>query len=110
MSSKFIDTTAIMQVIGCIYKHPYLLEQEDKYFFHEEDFTERFHQTLFGSIYNLKMLGANKIDYISLPGLANYESLINLYSFIEGKLCYLQLYNFGFKRIYNPNEILFPIP
>ena len=62
MSSKFVDTTAIMQVIGCIYKHPYLLEQEDKYFFHEEDFTERFHQTLFGSIYNLKMLGANKID------------------------------------------------
>ena len=71
MSSKFIDTTAIMQVIGCIYKHPYLLEQEDKYFFHEEDFTERFHQTLFGSIYNLKMLGANKID---IDDILNYLS------------------------------------
>ena len=72
MSSKFIDTTAIMQVIGCIYKHPYLLEQEDKYFFHEEDFTERFHQTLFGSIYNLKMLGANKID---IDDILNYASM-----------------------------------
>ena len=71
MSSKFKDTTAIMQVIGCIYKHPYLLEQEDKYFFHEEDFTERFHQTLFGSIYNLKMLGANKID---IDDILNYLS------------------------------------
>ena len=60
-----------MQVIGCIYKHPYLLEQEDKYFFHEEDFTERFHQTLFGSIYNLKMLGANKID---IDDILNYLS------------------------------------
>ena len=71
MSSKFVDTTAIMQVIGCIYKHPYLLEQEDKYFFHEEDFTERFQQTLFGSIYNLKMLGANKID---IDDILNYLS------------------------------------
>ena len=71
MSSKFVDTTAIMQVIGCIYKHPYLLEQEGKYFFHEEDFTERFHQTLFGSIYNLKMLGANKID---IDDILNYLS------------------------------------
>ena len=71
MSSKFVDTTAIMQVIGCIYKHPYLLEQEDKYFFHEEDFTERFHQTLFGSIYNLKMLGANKIN---IDDILNYLS------------------------------------
>ena len=71
MSSKFVDTTAIMQVIGCIYKHPDLLEQEDKYFFHEEDFTERFHQTLFGSIYNLKMLGANKID---IDDILNYLS------------------------------------
>ena len=71
MSSKFVDTTAIMQVIGCIYKHPYLLEQEDKYFFHEEYFTERFHQTLFGSIYNLKMLGANKID---IDDILNYLS------------------------------------
>ena len=71
MSSKFVDTTAIMKVIGCIYKDPYLIEQEDKYFFHEEDFTERFHQTLFGSIYNLKMLGANKID---IDDILNYLS------------------------------------
>ncbi len=62
MASKYVDINAIMQVIGCIYKHPFLLEQDDKYFFHEEDFTEKFHQTIFGSIYNLKALGANKIE------------------------------------------------
>lgn len=71
MASKYVDTTAIMQVIGCIYKYPHLLEQEDKYFFHEEDFTEKFHQTLFGSIYNLKMLGANRID---IDDILNYLS------------------------------------
>ena len=41
MASKYVDTMAIMQVIGCIYKFPHLLDQTDKYFFHEEDFTER---------------------------------------------------------------------
>ena len=29
MTSKYVDTMAIMQVIGCIYKFPYLLDQTD---------------------------------------------------------------------------------
>lgn len=61
MKSKYVDVNAIMQVIGCVYKHPDLLEHES-YFFHEEDFTERFHQVIFGAIYNLKMKGANTIS------------------------------------------------
>ena len=69
MASKYVDKMAVMQVIGCIYKYPYLLDQTDKYFFHEEDFTERFHQTLFGTVYNLKALGANKIG---ISDIENY--------------------------------------
>ena len=71
MASKYIDTTATMQVIGCIYKYPHLLEQEDKYFFHDEDFTKGFHRTLFGTIYNLKMLGAKSI---TIDDILNYLS------------------------------------
>ena len=71
MASKYIDTVSVMQVIGCIYKYPHIIEQDDKYFFHEEDFTEKLHQTVFGVIYNLKMLGANTIN---IGDIENYLS------------------------------------
>ena len=58
---KYIDITAIIQVIGCIYQNPSLLDNE-KYFFNEEDFTEDFHKILFGSIYNLYIQGAKEIS------------------------------------------------
>lgn len=59
--SKYVDIPSIIQVIGGIYLKPSLLDEEDKYFFHEEDFTEEFHKILFGTIYNLHALGAEKI-------------------------------------------------
>ncbi len=60
--NKYIDKSAIIQVIGNIYNNPGLLDMEDKYNFNEEDFPEEFHKILFGSIYNLHALGAKKID------------------------------------------------
>ena len=63
---KYVDITSIVQVIGGIYINPTLLDLEDKYFFHEEDFTEKFHKILFGSIYNLHMLGAKEISISAL--------------------------------------------
>lgn len=62
MSSKYVDTIAISQLVGCILKYPHLLEQNDKYFFHKEDFPERVHQIIFGTVHNLFALGARKID------------------------------------------------
>ena len=59
--TKYIDLSAIIQVIGCIYQNPTLLDDE-KYFFTEEDFTEEFHKILFGSIYNLHALGAKSVN------------------------------------------------
>ena len=58
--SKYVDTAAIMQLIGAIYIQPSLLDNEN-YHFHEEDFCEDFHITLFGTIYNLHALGAKEI-------------------------------------------------
>lgn len=65
MSAKYVDIPSIVQVIGCIYKDPSLLDNEN-YFFTEEDFTQEFHKILFGSIYNLHQLGAKKITFIEI--------------------------------------------
>ena len=61
MSSKYVDTSSIVQVIGCVYKVPQLLDYTDKYVITEEDFPDQFHQIVFGTIYKLHELGAEKI-------------------------------------------------
>ena len=57
---KYIDISAIIQVIGNIYNNVNLLDYEN-YHFNEDDFSEQFHKILFGSIYNLHALGAKEI-------------------------------------------------
>ena len=59
--SKFVDVTSIMQVIGCVYNNPSLLEQTDKYVITDEDFPDKFHQIVFGAIYKIYELGAERI-------------------------------------------------
>lgn len=61
MSSKFIDNTAIIQVVGNVFKNPKLLDDTDKYSITEDDFPDRFHKIVFGAIYKIYELGANKI-------------------------------------------------
>ena len=61
MAGRYTDIPSVMQVIGCIYQNPSLLDNE-KYTFTEEDFTEDFHRIVFGSIYNLHQLGAKEIN------------------------------------------------
>lgn len=78
---KYVDITAIIQVIGSIFQNPSLLDNEN-YFFNEDDFTEDFHKILFGSIYNLHALGAKEItintieDYLAQrpKSLATYKA------------------------------------
>jgi len=62
MNTKYYDVSACMQVIGDVFMNPSLLDQEEKYTFHEEDFVQEFHKILFGSIYNLHQLGAKQIS------------------------------------------------
>lgn len=66
MSSKYTDITAIMQVIGNVYKNPSLLDETDKYTLTDEDFPDQFHQIVFGSIFKLHELGAQKINLTSI--------------------------------------------
>ena len=60
--SKYTDTTAALQVIGCIYKQPSLLNDEGRYFFSEEDFTNDFHKIIFGAMYNLHTMGTKSFS------------------------------------------------
>lgn len=61
MSSKYVDTAAIMQVIGCVFNSPQLLDITDKYVITDEDFANDFHRIVFGSIYKIHELGAKEI-------------------------------------------------
>lgn len=61
MSSKYVDTIAIVQVIGCVFNNPLLLDFGDKYVISEDDFPDTFHKIVFGSIYKLFESGATKI-------------------------------------------------
>lgn len=61
MASKYIDPTSIIQVIGCVYNTPQLLDYSDKYTITENDFHDQFHRIVFGAIYKLHELGAENI-------------------------------------------------
>ena len=61
MSSTYVDLTAIMQIIGCVFNNPSILSHDDKYKIYEEDFPDHFHKIVFGSIYKLYESGSNKI-------------------------------------------------
>ena len=72
MASKYIDPTAIMQVIGCVFNTPQLLDFTDKYTITDEDFPDDFHKIAFGAIYKIHELGAEKVtleninDFLSM--------------------------------------------
>lgn len=59
--SKYIDPTAIIQVIGGVFNNPTLLDLTDKYFINEDDFPDTFHKIVFGTIYKLYELGTQQI-------------------------------------------------
>ena len=66
MSSKYVDTVAIMQVVGNIFNNPQILDFTDKYTIVDEDFPDEFHRIAFGAIYKLHELGATKIGLESI--------------------------------------------
>ena len=61
MASKFVDVAATMQVIGSVFNAPQILDFTDKYSIVDEDFADPFHKIVFGAIYKIHELGANKI-------------------------------------------------
>lgn len=61
MASKYVDLNSIIQIIGCVYNTPEILDITDKYNIVEEDFPDNFHKTVFGAIYKIHELGATNI-------------------------------------------------
>ena len=61
MSSKYVDSTAIIQVVGHVFNNPQLLDLTDKYTITDEYFPNQFHKIAFGAIFKLHELGADKI-------------------------------------------------
>lgn len=79
-TSKYVDTSATLQVIGAVYNNPKLLDYDDKYNITEDDFASEFHQIVFGTIYKLHELGLNKIN------------LKNVNDFLQERPKYLGVY------------------
>lgn len=59
---KYVDTAAIIQVIGNVYNDPSLLDLTDKYTITDYDFPDEFHRIVFGCIYKIHELGAQTIS------------------------------------------------
>lgn len=70
MGSKYVDNTAIMQVIGNVFENPALLDFSERYTITDADFPDQFHKIIFGTIFKLYELGAKKIT------LANIEDFL----------------------------------
>ena len=68
MAARYVDIPALVQVIGCVYQNPNLIDDE-RYSFTAEDFTEDLQKIVFGSIYNLHQLGVEKI---TIPVIEDY--------------------------------------
>lgn len=133
MSSPYYDTTAIIQVIGCVFNNPALLDDTDKYTIHEQDFIEEFHKIVFGSIYNIHATGSsitidaivdyldnrpkfaavfkqNKgIEYLTQVSTVASEDTFNYYYNRLKKMTLLRAYaNVGLDvtDLYDPSEVL----
>ena len=66
MASRYTDPTSIIQVIGCVFNNPQILDLTDRYSIVDEDFIDPFHKTVFGAIYKIYELGANKITLANI--------------------------------------------
>lgn len=80
MGSKYVDSTAVTQVIGCVYNTPQLLDYTDKYVITDEDFNDDFHRIVFGAIYKLHELGAEKVSLENI--LDFYLLVLNMKAFL----------------------------
>lgn len=134
MTSSYVDTAAISQVIGCVFNNPSILDDTDKYIIRDEDFCEDFHRIVFGAIYNIHLTGsdvtidtiidflANRpkfdaifkshrgIDYLSeVSKLANQDTFNYYYNRLK-KFSLLRAYDtivgMDVSFIYDPNNII----
>lgn len=61
-SNLYNDVPSVINIIGNIYNYPEIFEREDKYNFSEDDFPNKFHKIIFGTMYNLYKHGVTKFN------------------------------------------------
>ena len=82
---KYIDIPATMQVIGGVFIDNNLLDNTN-YTFSEDDFSEEFHKILFGSIYNIHLLGTEKATIDAIEHyLEQRPKAYGVYNFNKGR-------------------------
>lgn len=64
--AKYIDTNAVIQVLGCIYNDLSIFDQTETYKLSKADFSEEFHQKIFGALYAIYSAGAKEANIIAL--------------------------------------------
>lgn len=83
--NKYYDTKAAETTLLGLFKHPFLLEQTDKYYFSPEDFADKFHKTIFVAIYNLYAQNLKKISSLDIENyLSTRPAYYNLYKENKG--------------------------
>ena len=95
---RYVDIPAIVQVIGCVYKNPNLIDNE-AYSFSSDDFTEKLQKVLFGTIFDLHKLGTEKITTSVIEDYLQQR---------PKKLAIYKTYN-GAQYLYNAAEICQPL-
>lgn len=83
--SKYYDSSAAIQVIGCVLNNPNLLEDTGQYTFREEDFCNDLHRVIFGAVSMLKFMGAEKLNTKAVEDyLRNKEKSYAIYKVNNG--------------------------
>lgn len=104
MSSKYYDSTAVIQVIGCVLNQPSLLDDSD-YTFTEADFDNDFHKVIFGSVYQLHYTGTEVMNAAVIEDyLKNKEKSFGIYKANNGagwiQEAFVKAEPMNFKRYY----------
>lgn len=84
MASKYVDNTSIVQVVGCIYNNPMLLDN-DVYVISENDFPDEFHRVLIGSMFKLHEDGVMRFTLATINDyLENHPKYKAVYDLNHG--------------------------
>lgn len=107
MSSKYVDVTAITQVIGCIFNKPDILNDAERYPISEEDFPDEFHRVVFGTMYQLHEMETNVtldsvIDFLAVR--PKYDAIFKAGKGIEyltkaSQLATFDTFNYYYSRM-----------
>ena len=105
--NNFEDITSVVQVIGCVFNDPSILDNADRYPINEEDFPEQFHRIVFGTMYNLHEAQTNLtvdsiVDYLSVR--PKYEAIFKTNNGIEfitkaSQLATFDTFNYYYSRL-----------